>query len=249
MEIIYTSKSNEKIKRIASLKEKKFRREFGEFIVEGVKQVRECLASPLNVKQIVFSTSFDINEIEVKDIELLNVSDELFAYLSDEKKPQGIMAVVEIPKKPLQTLKTNGILLDRINDPGNLGTIIRTANACGITELYLIDSVDPFSPKCVRSAMSGLFFVNIYQGSNEVLNYLKEVDLICADMNGESVFNFSPKREFCLVIGNEANGVSTQIRESANYIVSIPMRAEAESLNAGVSAGILMYNLKYKNNI
>jgi TrmH family RNA methyltransferase len=134
--------------------------------------------------------------------------------------------------------------LDNLQDPGNLGTIIRTANAAGIEDIYLINCVDPYSPKCVRASMSGIFFVNIYEGEKkEVLNAVSSVPLICADMNGENIFSFTPPEKFCLCIGNEGGGISEEVKRAAAYTIRIPMRTTCESLNAAVSAGIAMYEL------
>ena len=139
-------------------------------------------------------------------------------------------------------------MLDCLQDPGNLGTVIRTANAAGYSEIYLINCTDPFSPKAVRASMSGIFFVDLFFGSKEeILQVLDGVPVICADMDGKDIFSFVPPEKFCLCIGNEGNGISGEVFEKANYTVKIPMRETCESLNAAVSAGIAMYVLK--NNI
>jgi TrmH family RNA methyltransferase len=175
------------------------------------------------------------------------VSDIVFSYLSEEKTPQGILAVVCIPKLTLREPEASCLLLDGIQDPGNLGTILRTANAAGYKELYLIDCVDPYSQKAVRASMSGIFFVKIYMGSrSEVLSALAGTPLIAADMAGKNLFTFIPPTKFCLCIGNEGNGLSPEVKAKATCTISIPMEKTCESLNAGVSAGIAMYVLKNK---
>ena len=126
-----------------------------------------------------------------------------------------------------------------------MGAIIRTANAAGYRELYLIGCADPFSPKSVRASMSGVFFASLMQGTREeVLDLLEGVPLIAADMDGENVFAFLPPQKFALCIGSEGSGLSEQVRARAAYTVRIPMGEHTESLNAAVSAGILMYELK-----
>jgi TrmH family RNA methyltransferase len=125
-----------------------------------------------------------------------------------------------------------------------MGTIIRTCAAVGVKDVYLIDTCDPYSPKTVRASMSGIFFVNLYFITREeVKTIMGEVPIIVADMNGESVFSFNPPEKYCLVIGNEANGVSETIKEMATHTVKIPMRETSESLNAGVSLAIALYEL------
>ena len=137
------------------------------------------------------------------------------------------------------------IFLDGVADPGNVGTILRTANAAGYTQVYLsTDCADPYAPKSVRASMSGLFFTKLCRGVREdILSVLKGTPVIVADMNGENVFAFQSPTSFTLVIGNEANGISKETRERATHTVKIPMRETQESLNAAISAGIIMYVL------
>jgi TrmH family RNA methyltransferase len=136
--------------------------------------------------------------------------------------------------------------LDGVADPGNVGAIIRTANAAGFEEIYFTrECADPYSPKCVRASMSGLFFTKAYIAEREeILGALSGVPVIAADLDGVNAFSFTPPKRYALVIGNEANGVSARVRERAEYTVRIPMRETQESLNAAVSAGILMYLFK-----
>ena len=123
---------------------------------------------------------------------------------------------MEIPSTAVKRAQNSCVLLDNVQDPGNLGTIIRTANAAGYKDVYLINCVDPYSPKAVRASMSGIFFVNIYIGSREeALDALGGVKLVCADMDGESVFLFNPPDKFCLCIGNEGNGISDEVMRAA----------------------------------
>ena len=235
-----TSRQNEFVKRVASLKDKKYRAAYGEYIIEGVKQVREAIACGQDVGHIVVSESYAGDVFDAG--KTVCVSDGVFAKLSEESSPQGILAVLKLPKNPLRPPEGNCLLLDGVSDPGNLGTIIRTANAAGYGEIYLLGCADPYAPKCVRSAMSGIFFVDLFRISETGMLF-EGVPLICADMGGENVFSLQKKKKFCLVIGNEANGVSESVRRQCAFTVRIPMRGSCESLNAGVSAGILMYEL------
>ncbi len=239
--MVITSRSNPLVKRLASLKEKKYRREYGEFLIEGVKPVRECFSSSLRISLLVVSESY---RGERFGAEAAVVSDDVFAYLSDEKTPQGILAAVEIPKTQLSKPQERSLLLDGVSDPGNMGTIIRTANAAGYTDLYLAGCTDPYAPKSVRASMSGIYFVRLHIAEkSEILHILEGIPLISADMDGENIFTFTPPEKFCLVIGNEANGISEEVMKKSEYCIRIPMRDTAESLNAGVSAGIAMYIL------
>lgn len=248
--MVITSRQNPLVKDILALKEKKGRRAQGLYIAEGLKPVREALASGAAVKKIIYSQEFSgaeelLRTQPISGAEAVAVSAGVFEKLSEEASPQGVLALVSIPDcTPVQP-QGSCLLLDGVSDPGNLGTIIRTANAAGYCDIYLRNCADPFAPKCVRATMSGIFFVRLHIGEG-VLQALGDTPLVCADMGGENVFSFSPPQKFCLVIGSEANGVSAEVRALCKYTVKIPMQHTCESLNAGVSAGILMYELQKK---
>ena len=241
--MVITSKSNPIIKDIVKLNDKKYRREAGLYLVEGIKPVNECIAAGCEVEKVICTEKLSANYANS-----IVVSDDVFGSISSEKTPQGVIAVVKIPNLSLKSPKNSCILLDRLQDPGNLGTIIRTANAAGYKEIYLINCTDPYSPKAVRASMSGIFFTEVYQGSEEdILNTLRNVPMISADMHGENIFGFQPPERFCLCIGNEGSGISDVIKNNSDYKVKIPMTENCESLNAAVSAGIAMYVLKERN--
>lgn len=236
-----TSKANQKIKDIIKLYDKKFRKLSGLYIVEGIKPVKECIQAGCNIEEIVCTEKY-MDDFDCATI----VSENVFTAVSSEKTPQGVLAVVKIPSNELKAPEKSCILLDCLQDPGNLGTIIRTANAAGYGELYLLNCVDAYSPKVVRASMSGIFFTKIYTGTREeILEALEGLPLICADMDGQNIFDFHAPDKFCLCIGNEGGGISNEVFSKANFKVSIPMTENCESLNAAVSAGICMYQLKY----
>lgn len=237
--MILTSKNNPLVKETAALKEKKTRRELGLFLVEGSKMTAECQKSGLEIERIFLSESY------LGDLEGVRVSDEVFKYLSDEKTPQGVLCRVKIPNRKLVPPTGSCLFLDGVADPGNMGAIIRTANAAGYRQLYLADCTDPYSPKSVRASMSGVFFTELFIGSRaEILSVLGDTPLIAADMDGVNAFSYTPPEKFALVIGNEANGISDEVFARARDRVRIPMESTQESLNAAVSAGVLMYLMK-----
>ncbi len=240
--MIITSKFNPKIKELSKLlADKKFRQQVGLYVTEGIKPVNEAIAHGLT-KEIVCTPEHE----KIFPFATV-VSESVFSSISSEKTPQGVMATVKIPDTEPKAPEKSCLLLDRIQDPGNLGTIIRTANAAGYNEIYLINCTDPFSPKAVRASMSGVYFNKIYCGnSNEILTVIKGVPLICAALEGTNIFEFAPPDKFCLCIGNEGNGLEKEILNSAEYKINIPMENTCESLNAAVSAGIAMYLLKNK---
>lgn len=237
--MLITSKSNPLIKKVASLSDKKFRKQLGLYVVEGLKTVNECILAGCQIENIICTeaASSGFNGAVI-------VSESVFKSISSEVTPQGVMAIVRIPQNKIIKPESRCLLLDRLQDPGNLGTVIRTANAAGYEDIYLINCTDPYSPKAVRASMSGIFFVNLYQGSKEeILTALNGVPLICADMDGEDIFSFKAPKRFCLCVGNEGAGISKEIKDTSDYKVKIPMRETCESLNAAVSAGIAMYTL------
>lgn len=241
--MIITSKNNPLVKETAALKEKKARKEQGLFLIEGKKMVNEALKSGLEVVRVFLS-----QEAEQEDfgVETVTVPKEVFAKLSDEKTPQGVLCVAKIPTRALSAPTKPCLFLDGVADPGNMGAIIRTANAAGYERLYLTnDCTDPYAPKAVRASMSGIFSVEIYFGEREeLLSALAKTPIYVADLDGENVFTVEPKEVFALVIGNEANGVSNIVRNGADKKITIPMSQNQESLNAAVAAGISMYLLK-----
>ena len=148
--MVYQSKQNQLIKKIASLKDKKGRREHNAFIVEGKKMVFEAIKYRQPIEYIVIEESF-LEEIPTGNYEIITVSKVVFEYLSDEATPQGILAVIKVPQGDVKKPLSNAILLDGVSDPGNLGTIIRTAAAAGYKDIYAVNSADFYSPKTVRS--------------------------------------------------------------------------------------------------
>ena len=164
--------------------------------------------------------------------------------MSDEVTPQGVLAVIARDEEFPSDTGSVSILLDGLQDPGNMGTIIRTAVAAGVKDIFAVNCCDPYSPKAVRSSMSGIFYVNIRTCDfNTAKEMLGDIPLIVADMCGESVFSFTPPPKYCLVVGNEGNGVSDEARESAKYTVKIPMSKNSESLNAAISLAVTLYEL------
>ena len=175
-----TSRQNEFIKRIASLKEKKYRAAYGEYIIEGVKQVREAVQSGQKIVNIVVSPRYEGERFAQEKV--IDVSESVFAKISEEAAPQGILAVLQMPQNTVRPPEGKCLLLDGLADPGNLGTIIRTANAAGYTEIYLKNCTDPYAPKCVRSAMSGIFFVRLFR-IDSLGDLFSCIPLLCADIS------------------------------------------------------------------
>jgi len=176
------------------------------------------------------------------------VGENVIASLCDTKSPQGIVAVINFEKQKIKRPENNFIVLDNIQDPGNLGTIIRSAKGTNFKDIYLINGVNFLNQKVIRSAMGNIFDINIYTFGSEqqFVDFAKEnnLNLCVADMDGENIFNI--KNKICnlgVVIGNEGNGVCKQIKDICKTKISIPMKNNLESLNAGVSCSIIIYYL------
>ncbi len=239
---VIKSKQNPIVKELTSLKDKKGRRATGTFLVEGPKLFFDCVQSGLEVVRLAVREGY---EGETYDFPCVTLGEDAFRAVCDEKTPQGIVVEVKIPQYGLEPPQKSCLLLDGVADPANVGAILRTAAAAGYEEIYLADCADPYSPKSVRASMSGVFHTKLMHGTREkILFCLENIPKIAADMDGENIFTFHAPSKFCLCIGNEGNGLSDIVRSRADHTVGIPMDGRMESLNAAVSAGILMYLLK-----
>ena len=247
-----TSKNNQLVKELASLKEKKYRDEKGLYLVEGYKMVREALLAKKKVKTLVGTeTAYKESGIEklMSDkldlaVETIFVSEDVLSRISDCKTPQGLACVLKKEEYSAEPPVGNSILLDGVSDPGNMGTIIRTAAAVGVKDIYLVNCCDPFSPKVVRSSMSGIYSVRLhFIGYDDYEKVFKYTELNAADRGGENIFGYKPSGKFCIAVGNEANGLNEKTKKVADKIASIPMTKNAESLNVGVALSVMLYEL------
>ena len=243
--MVYTSKQNPIIKEIASLKDKKYRQKLGLYVAEGVKLVNEAIKYNVNIEKIVVTEEY-LPLVAPNNFNVIVVSKAVFDYLSYEESPQGVLAVIKIPSSSVLPPKGNALILDGVSDPGNLGTIIRTACAFDFKDIYMLNCTDAYSGKVVRASMSGVYFARLYKcDKSTLLKALEGYKIIVADMGGDSIDNFDNNYDkFAILVGNEANGVSRDMKELADKIISIPMQENVESLNVAVASAIMMYKLK-----
>ena len=252
---IISSKDNEQIKYIRKLKDKKFRDETNEYIVEGIKLVEEAIEEKVTIKMIVVCEDCETNgEIEqsllyeIAKYECIYVTDKIFKMLTDVVNPQGILAVVEKGDNADKIDYSQDIILalDGIQDPGNLGTILRTADSAALNQIILsTDCADPYNPKVVRSTMGAIFRINIITTPNlaKTLQEMKKhkFEIVATSLEtNESIYNMEYRKKV-IVIGNESKGVSQEILQLADKKVKIPMLGKTESLNASVAASIMIY--------
>lgn len=246
--MVITSESNKTVKWLESLQTKKYRQEHSAFLAEGERLVKDGL-NYLAPKLIIFSESYYQNHDCTFCKEPFVVSDQIFRKMAETVNPQGIMAVFPIrwEKFSIPDKQEGILLLNKIMDPGNMGTMIRTAEAAGFSHIVLDKGcVDIYNPKVVRSTMSSLFRVHIYQQENlcgviDALRPKYQIYAAAYDESAVSVFQMQFDKKSAIIIGNEANGIEQAVLEKADQVVYIPMRGSIESLNASVSAAVLMY--------
>lgn len=174
------------------------------------------------------------------------ISEQVAKKLSDTVTNAGIFAIFEIPKKQEFDFNENFLVIDNLQDPSNLGSIIRSAMAFGFKNIISLNSVYPYIPKVIRSSMGYVFNINIINSSLEELSKqkkLKNFNLISANLNGINISELKINNVFGLIIGNEGNGIGKNLQALSDVTVTIPMQNNVESLNAAVSASILMYSL------
>lgn len=247
-----TSSSNAKYKYIKSLSMKKERMKNGEYVVEGIKSVSDAAASKRKLSMIAVSEKFYENEDfdYPGSIPLFKISDNIFDRLCDTVAPQGIIAVIKMENNDgfVPDINKAYVYCDGINDPGNLGTIIRTADAAGFGGVMLSEgTVDLYSPKTVRASMGSFFNIDVIQGRNaaDLKIYAGMGFTLFGGALGENTSDYRDAdmtKPSIIVVGNEANGISEEILSICSC-VKIPIIGSAESLNVSVAAGILMYEL------
>ena len=216
--------------------------------LDNFKIIRDAIAGGLKPQVILL-------EDESKNIfgdicPTYKVERSVIEQLADSKTPQGVVCMTEYIQHTAKKPISNFLVLDRLQDPGNVGTLIRTACACGFEDIFLLDCVKATNPKLVRSSVGTIFQTNIYSVScEEFLQLAKqwELSLLVADMDGENIFNFKTKEQVGIVIGNEGQGVSDSLQEICTHKVRIPMKDGVESLNASISGAIIMYEIAKPN--
>ena len=238
--------SKQQLSFLRSLHQKKFRQTYGKFLVEGDKLVRELLTSQFKVDAIYKIRNANY-EIRNRGVEVFDVTEDELSRISTHETPNQVIAVAQMPATDIEhqtTVIQNelAIVCDNLSDPGNAGTIIRTADWFGITKVFFsLNSVDIYNPKVVSSAKGSLFRVKCH--------YLDLQNLFLANrhlkaygtfMSGENIYTAPLAAHGFIVIGNEANGISTQLLTFITDRISIPQFGKAESLNAAVAAGIIM---------
>ncbi len=242
--MLITSKDNEIIKEVRKLKEKKYRK--NRFVIEGIKILKEAIVEKENIELIIVKEGTKI-DIDIKKYKNIEVTEKIFNTLTDVVSPQGVLSVIR--KDNNKNIDFNAdyiVILDDLQDPGNMGTIIRTLDSANIKQLIVSkNTVDAYSSKVVRSTMGSIFRVNVIEVENllDTLNELKQnkFEIITTSLKAKKSIYEVDYNKKVVVIGNEANGVNEEIENNSDYKVKIPMLGKTESLNASVAAGVMIY--------
>jgi TrmH family RNA methyltransferase len=229
-------------------------------VAEGVRSVEELLKSPLDVRGVLMAPQLDgaprgvqLREtITTSGIDHTSVSELEFRSAAETESPQGVLAIGTIPERKLESLagleSLRILVLDAVQDPGNVGTLVRTAAALGVdATVSLPGTVDLWNAKVIRGAMGAIY--NHHALSSRLEDLLlfidaQKIELWGADVGGKSVSDLTPPAKMALAVGNEGAGLSSSLRERVTQTVSLPISASVESLNVAVAAGILLYQLR-----
>jgi len=253
-----SSPANNIIKEIIDIARRSRRADSRFFIAEGPHLVESALAAPATVSRIIYVLGYErssegkslLTRVEDSNADLIEVPGNIFSKISDAESPQGILAVVSSPSLSLNDLRFAGkamlAVCDGISDPGNLGTIIRIADAAGADAVIVLPgSCDPYSPKAVRATAGSIFNLPlIMTGQEDFYTWINDtgIQLVSMDVRAEkTLYNTDLTGSFAAVIGNESRGVSRFILDRAHSCIKIPMSGKSESLNAAVSAAICLF--------
>lgn len=252
---VITSKDNEIVKHIKKLSDKKYRDQNNCYIIEGIKLVEEAIQEEAKIEKIVICEESTKNSeisksliYEIAKYDCIYVTEKIFKTLTQVMNPQGILAVINKNKEKSQIKYDEDIIvaLDDIQDPGNLGTILRTVDSVGVKQLIVSKgTADVYNPKVVRSSMGAIFRVKVIEVENlkETIENIRKNDyklLVTSLQTENSIYDIDYNKKV-IVIGNEANGVSAEIQNLADQKIKIPMLGKTESLNASVATGVILY--------
>ena len=261
MSMIITAKDNDKIKYTKSLLKSKNRNKESKFIIEGYRILTLALECNANLEYVFINENFEekqehkkfLSTLESKNIKVFKTTNKIFKDLIDTENTQGILAVLRYKERDLvNNINQDNkfvLILDRIQDPGNMGTIIRTADSAGVDAIILLKGcVDIYNPKVIRSTMGSIFDMNVIHATQEEalrILKLKKFDIVSSYLDTNNYYNtVEYNYKTALVIGNEANGINEELVSKSDVLVKIPIYGKAESLNAAISSAILMYEIK-----
>jgi len=255
-----TSTSNSLYKEVKSLNQKKFREEKGEYLIEGIRFIDEAIKENAPIKSFFISEKVSkvkggdelLKRILATNIPLYEISEHLLEGICDTENSQGVVAIIPIKKYDIEKVLSNAkklLILETIQDPGNMGTIIRTADAAGFDGVIALKGcVDIYNSKVLRSTMGSIFHIPVVTQVEmaEAIEQIKRNNLkaFAAHLNGKkSIYEANMSNGGVILIGNEANGLSDELTSYADELVKIPMPGKAESLNASIASALFMYEM------
>ena len=249
-----SSKDNNLIKHLKKLKEKKYRDEYNEYIVEGIKLIKEAVQENAQIKQIVVCDGCNSEIIEshlkyeMAKFDFIYVPENIFKMISSVETPQGVLAVIGKQNNENEIILNEEIIvaLDDVQDPGNLGTILRTVDSVGLKQILVSKgTADSYNPKVIRSTMGAIFRVKVIECENlknTLINLQsKNYKIMCTSLKAKTTIYQTDYNKKIIIIGNEANGVSKEIQNLADEKIIIPILGKTESLNASVATGVILY--------
>ncbi len=244
---VIESTRNGKVKAWRELHRRKGRAAAGLFLAEGPHLVEEAIRSGLRIEEIVLQRGVD-TPVNAGVCKVTAVTEHVMRAVCESETPQGVVAVCRLPaKEELPAARGSWLLLDGMQDPGNVGALIRTADAAGCTCVVCgTGSADPFGGKALRASQGSVFHVPVIRnGLQQTIAALKKsgMTVMATSMAGESYKGLGPQSDFALVMGSEGGGVSREVEALCDRCVTIPMRGRAESLNVAVAAGVLLFSL------
>lgn len=249
-------------KKILNLKRRKMRRAEQKYLIEGIRLCEEALKSSDTLEQLIFCRESIARNTRLETLYQTALAQRIpiqqtdwraFKHMSDTDTPQGVLGVVSMPTYDRKAvLNTHGpfLILDRVSDPGNLGVIMRTAEAAGCKGIFLTrGSVEVYNPKVVRATMGTIFRLPVFplQDGPALLHQLRQrnIQIIAAHTSGISFQNLQTQTPVALLLGNEAFGIDPALLALSDHTVTIPMAAPVESLNIAVASGILLYQIQH----
>ena len=249
--MLITSRNNDLIKKVKSLNDKKFRNQYNQFLIEGDKMINEAIKEKINIEYIFVEEGYNWKNNKIDDSKIINVSSSVMEVLSSLKNSPGVLAVAEKKIFPnVENIEFGDeelfLILDNVQDPGNIGTIIRTADSIGLKYIFIKEgSCDIYNPKVLRSTMGSIFRVECvtFSDNNKLIQKLKSnnIKIYATNLNtNKSIYDVDFKNS-AIIVGNESNGVSEELLNLADEQIKIPMRGNTESLNVAIATSIILY--------
>lgn len=243
------SPKNERMKQLKKLHTKKGRDQSRLFLIEGVHLIEEALKYDGVVKEIYVEENFVLpTSFHIQNVAVTYVTKRVMTELSQTETPQGVVAVCRKLTHDVNFVQGTYLLIDRVQDPGNVGTMIRTADAAGLTAVILSEgTVDMYNDKVIRASQGSIFHIPVVKANllEWVEKYKENIPIFGTSLtNAKSYEKVEKQNDFALIVGNEGEGVSRELLSKTRENIFIPMYGKAESLNVAVATGILLYHLK-----